>query len=151
MDRALIRRLVNPPTDDGERQNAESEDEARTRVRRACAEIEALERMTWRAKVTRLLADMDLETTIQGQVLPTGGVHNITPEAQAEWWRRYEELKADMSRVYGDGANAAYEDVIFEGDAGLGVSHARVGGLRLLHRCFEMLEYVDDGMLNDWQ
>ena len=73
-DRAVIRRFLNP-TNDGGSLNSNGVEDARTRLRRACSEVHALERMTWRAKVTLLLAEADMEVELQGKVFRRG----VTP------------------------------------------------------------------------
>jgi hypothetical protein len=146
VDRAVIRRLVDPPEEDVEGGLANGVEDARRRVNRAASEVEALERLTWRAKVTRLHADMDLAASLRGTVLPTGRVHVITREFAAACDALYKHLMADMSRVYGEGAEYEYEELQRAGcedvEEFARLAPARVGGLRLLNRCRGLLLWI---------
>jgi hypothetical protein len=145
VDRAVIRRLVNPPEfqEDGESENSRDLDDAQRRLRRATSEVEALERLTWRAKVTRLHAEMDLAASLQGSVLQTGVVHVITHEFHDACDAEYQHLRDEMSRVYGEGAEYEYEEQDDEEEEErVRMSHARVGGLRLLNRCYVLLRFI---------
>jgi hypothetical protein len=55
-----------------------------------------------------------------------------------------------MSRVYGDGADAAYRALEYAEEEWESerLSHARVGGLRLLHRCRVMLDFIDEWVIH---
>jgi hypothetical protein len=58
-DRALLQRLVNPVRHK-ETPKCCGIQEGQARVRRTLAEVNALERLAWRSRVTLLLAEADL-------------------------------------------------------------------------------------------
>jgi hypothetical protein len=76
---------------------ASTEAEAAARVQRVLSEVKALERMKWRALVTLRISEVEL------LIKRCGEDFLVTPATQAEYWRQFEELKAEMDTLYGHG------------------------------------------------
>jgi hypothetical protein len=135
-DRALLQRLTEPGRHE-EEANCTGILDGRARVKRTLAEVNALERLAWRGRVTLLLVEADM-------LALHGGV--VSRKRQADYWRQYDRLRDELGVFYGAGAIAAFDALGDEPEEEETRSHAEVAGLRLLQRLSVLLNCVDQNV-----